>query len=190
MDEQKSAYVVVGDKRMASVRSAMEDVASLVDSLRLGCEIAYKREPTQEEGDAFERIHDQSMGVSHRSGECFVPMGSHSGRKCKCGTWVWGGPTVCRRCIDADAVEIGMQWKAESARLRRLFSDAGQGEHDVLALIDHYQRDAIDARRRLRAVLAVLEKNGCDCDCDHHPDEHGGDCDLCLACRIGDVIGK
>lgn len=84
----------------------MEDVTSLVDSLRLGCEIAYQREPTQEEGDAHEYCHDQSMGASHGSGECFVPMGSHHGRKCKCGTWVWGGPTVCQRCVDADAVTL------------------------------------------------------------------------------------
>lgn len=103
MDERKSVYVVVDDEQMTRVRSAMEDVTSLVDSLRLGCEIAYQREPTQEEGDAFEHRHDQSMGASHGSGECFVPMGSHHGWKCKCGTWVWGGPTVCQRCVDADA---------------------------------------------------------------------------------------
>lgn len=31
-------------------------------------------------------------------------------------------------------------------------------------------------------------QNGCDCECDHHPDERGPDCDVCLACRIGDAL--
>ena len=45
MDERKSVYVVVDDEQITRVRSAMEDVTSLADSLRLGCEIAYRREP-------------------------------------------------------------------------------------------------------------------------------------------------
>jgi hypothetical protein len=190
MDERKSVYVVVDDEQMTRVRSAMEDVTSLVDSLRLGCEIAYQREPTQEEGDAFEHRHDQSMGASHGSDECFVPMGNHHGWKCKCGTWVWGGPTVCQRCVDAEAVKIALEWKAEADRLRKLFDDAGQGEHNVLALIDHYQRNSMEADDRLRAVRKLLEENGCECPCDHHPDERGHDCKVCLACRIGEAVGK
>lgn len=79
---------------------------------------------------------------------------------------------------------------AEADRLRKLFDDAGQGEHNVLALIDHYQRNSMDADERLRAVRKLLEENGCECPCDHHPDERGDDCDLCLACRIGEVVGK
>ena len=79
---------------------------------------------------------------------------------------------------------------AEADRLRKLFDDAGQGEHNVLALIDHYQRNSMDADDRLRAVRKLLEENGCECPCDHHPDERGDDCDLCLACRIGEAVGK
>ena len=79
---------------------------------------------------------------------------------------------------------------AEADRLRKLFDDAGQGEHNVLALIDHYQRNSKDADERLRAVRVLLEENGCDCPCDHHPDERGADCDMCLACRIGEAVGK
>ena len=78
----------------------------------------------------------------------------------------------------------------EADRLRKLFDDAGQGEHNVLALIDHYQRNSMDADDRLRAVRKLLEENGCECPCDHHPDERGDDCDLCLACRIGEAVGK
>ena len=37
---------------------------------------------------------------------------------------------------------------AEADRLRRLFDDAGQGEHNVLALIDHYQRNSMEADER------------------------------------------
>lgn len=79
---------------------------------------------------------------------------------------------------------------AEADRLRKLFDDAGQGEHNVLALIDHYQHNSMDADERLRAVRKLLEENGCECPCDHHPDERGDDCDLCLACRIGEAVGK
>jgi len=79
---------------------------------------------------------------------------------------------------------------AEADRLRKLFDDAGQGEHNVLALIDHYQRNSMEADERLRVVRRLLEENGCDCPCDHHPDERGADCDMCLACRIGEAVGK
>lgn len=190
MDERKSVYVVVDDEQITRVRSAMEDVTSLVDSLRLGCEIAYRREPTQEEGDAHEHRHDQSMGASHGSAECFVPMGSHHGWKCKCGTWVWGGPTVCQRCVDADAVKIALEWKAEADRLRKLFDDAGEGQYNVLNLVESYQRNSMEADERLRAVRKLLEENGCECPCDHHPDERGSACEVCLACRIGEAVGK
>jgi hypothetical protein len=77
----------------------------------------------------------------------------------------------------------------EADRLRKLFDDAGQGEHNVLALIDHYQRNSMDADERLRAVRCLLEENGCECPCDHHPDERGPD-EVCLACRIGEAVGK
>lgn len=40
MDERKSVYTVVDDEQMSRVRSAMDDATRLLDSLRLGCEIA------------------------------------------------------------------------------------------------------------------------------------------------------
>ena len=80
--------------------------------------------------------------------------------------------------------------KEERDRLRKLFDDAGQGEHNVLALIDYYQRQSMDADERIRAVLALLEENGCNCECDHHPEEHDADCERCLACRIEDALTK
>lgn len=109
LDDGKSVYPVVSDKQMSRVRDALEEVTSLVDSLRLGCEIAYRREPTQAEGDAYEFRYDQSMGASHGTAECFVPMGSHHGWRCTCGAWVWGGPTICQRCVDREAVKISTE---------------------------------------------------------------------------------
>lgn len=79
---------------------------------------------------------------------------------------------------------------AEADRLRKLFDDAGQGEHNVLALIDHYQRNSMDADERLRAVRKLLEWNGCECECEHHWEDHDDDCDRCLACLIGEAVGK
>ena len=58
---------------MRRAREALDDVTSLVDSLRLGCEIAYRREPSQAEGDA------NANGTEYGADECFVPMGGHHG---------------------------------------------------------------------------------------------------------------
>lgn len=38
---------------------------------------------------------------------------------------------------------------AEAYRMRKIFDDAGQGEHNVLALVDHYQRSSMEADERL-----------------------------------------
>lgn len=55
-------------------------------------------------------------------------------------------------------------------------------------------REAREARAEERAkviaeVVALLKQNGCDCFCDHHPEEHDEDCERCLACRIADAVG-
>ena len=39
-------------------------------------------------------------------------------------------------------------------------------------------------------VEAVLAANGCDCDCDHHRDEHEDYCERCLGCRIQAAIDE
>ena len=79
---------------------------------------------------------------------------------------------------------------AEADRLRKLFDDAGEGQYNVLNLVESYQRNSMEADERLRAVRKLLEENGCECPCDHHPDESGPDCEVCLACRIGEAVGK
>jgi ribosomal protein L11 methylase PrmA len=47
---------------------------------------------------------------------------------------------------------------AERDRLRKLFDDAGQGEHNVLALVDHYQRNSMDAGARLAALTTERDR--------------------------------
>lgn len=44
--------------------------------------------------------------------------------------------------------------EAERDRLRKLFDDAGQGEYNVLALIDHYQAETIAEEERRRTAEA------------------------------------
>lgn len=46
--------------------------------------------------------------------------------------------------------------RAEVERLRKIFDDAGQGEHNVLALVEHYQQQAMDADEKLWAVRVRL----------------------------------
>lgn len=84
------------------------------ESAELGCAIAYRRHPTQEEGDAHAYLANKGDVIE----EAHVPMGDHHGHRCACGRWVWGGPTVCRGCTDAIAVKIAMEWKVECERLR------------------------------------------------------------------------
>jgi len=51
-------------------------------------------------------------------------------------------------------------------------------------------RQTMEADERLRAVRKLLEENGCECPCDHHWEERGPDCEICLACLIGEAVGK
>lgn len=41
---------------------------------------------------------------------------------------------------------------------------------------------------RLEAVIErvgnVLAAHGCECECEHHADEHDDDCERCLGCRV------
>ena len=78
--------------------------------------------------------------------------------------------------------------KTERDRLRKLFDDAGQGEHNVLALVDHYQAASMASDAKLDAVRSLLSENGCNCECGHHWEEHDDDCERCLACRIDAAI--
>lgn len=39
-------------------------------------------------------------------------------------------------------------------------------------------------------VLKLIEQNGCDCECEHHLEEHDDDCERCLACSIEKAINE
>jgi len=49
-------------------------------------------------------------------------------------------------------------YAAEVRRIRELFEDAGKGEHNVLALIDHYQGAAFKAEAKHDRMLTGLDK--------------------------------
>jgi len=86
------------------------DAVRRAESAELGCEIAYRREPTQDEGDA----HEDALG------ECFVPMGGWTGRRCRvCNRWTWGGPTACVACVSQEeaVLALGRAWMHGGATL-------------------------------------------------------------------------
>jgi len=74
-------------------------------------------------------------------------------------------------------------WRRENETLR------ANCDH-LRNLVESYQQNSMEADERLRAVRKLLEENGCECPCDHHPDERGDDCEVCLACLIGEAVGK
>jgi len=95
----------------------------------------------------------------------------------------------------AEKTRVVDEWKAANGYNDLLASStaaeyAGEGQFNVLNLVESYQRNSMEADERLRAVRKLLEENGCECPCDHHPDERGPDCEVCLACRIGEAVGK
>jgi len=155
------------DKALNDALSGEADAVRRAESAELGCEIAYKREPTQAEGDAHEYRHDQSLGASECIRECHVPMGNHHGHRCLCGRWVWGGPTVCQRCVDAEAVKITLEWKAEADRLRLRADADTKAKAEWENLFNERNRLWREEADRVGAVKLLLEKNGCDCDCAH-----------------------
>lgn len=159
------------------------DAVRRAESAELGCEIAYRRDPTQAEGDA----HELPRGEGSIR-ECHVPMGNHHGHRCACGIWVWGGPTVCRRCVDAEAVKIAMEWKDEADRLRLRADTDAKAKAAWNPLYDERYRLWREEADRVGAVKLLLEANGCDCDCNHDAESHDSDCERCLACRISWAI--
>ncbi len=58
------------------------------------------RQPSKQEGDAFETKRDSDAGSKQPTGECFVDRGGWTGNRCRvCTKWVWGGPTACEACV-------------------------------------------------------------------------------------------
>jgi hypothetical protein len=118
--EKCSMGSTIGYSGTAAVVRERDEWKARAESAELGCDIAYRREPTQEEGDAHEDKQHQSMGPELATGECFVAMGGWTGRRCRhCNRWVWGGPTACVVCVEKAARdELGIQLAACQERLR------------------------------------------------------------------------
>lgn len=76
------------------------------------------------------------------------------------------GEATAEDGVCPDAVEI-VRLQAEMERLRKIFDDAGHGEHNVLALVDHYQDEVIKATaevERCRELIIALVENACEVD--------------------------
>lgn len=112
-----------------------------------------------------------------------------------------------RRCVGAEQRDVGtatakMREALRAAEQRELvaLAELNEREADVKTLQTHVevQREALQKTSKAVAKLVVpvtkiqklLEENGCDCECDHHWEDHDEDCARCLACRISMAIQK
>lgn len=146
-DEWHRQYCMASEAQ-ASALSGESEAVRRAESAELGCEIAYRREPTQAEGDAHEYEQHESMGPVHGTGECFVPMGGWTGRRCRvCRRWVWGGPTACDACA---AFEAGQE-RADAAEKR-----AEEAERECAEAWD-VQGMAVARAEKAEAKLAEAE---------------------------------
>lgn len=73
-------------------------------------------------------------------------------------------------------------------KLLAALTDGSNGEYNVLELLDLYHDQRLIAEGKIARIGELLGANGCDCECDHHWEEHDDDCERCLACRIADVL--
>jgi hypothetical protein len=53
---------------------------------------------------------------------------------------------------------------------------------------DDWRARAESAESKLERVGDLLSANGCDCECEHDSESHYDGCELCLPCRIDEVI--
>jgi hypothetical protein len=69
--------------------------------------------------------------------------------------------------------------KDERDRLRKIFDDAGEGQYNVLRLVEHYQQEAIEPEAKLTAIRELITEHGCECEAIQS---------LCLPCQIARLI--
>lgn len=128
----------------------LREMRQRAESAELGCDIAYRREPTQAEGDAHEGA-THADGRRFPDGECFVPMGGWTGRRCRvCRRWTWGGPTACAVCV---------------ARLDERPNDGRSGRCGIRVSNDHWC--ILDVGHGGDHSMASVKPHECECgDCD------------------------
>jgi hypothetical protein len=66
------------------------------------------------------------------------------------------------RFSDEGLIAAGYVLAAEVLRFRKLFDDAGQGEHNVLALVEHYQAQAIELGERPTLEMLMRAHDSAD----------------------------
>ena len=172
----------------SKARSEASDAMARAESAELGCEIAYRREPTPAEGEAY--AHQMCEGAIV---EAHVPMGNWHGHRCTCGKWVWGGGTVCQRCVDAQAVRTAVD-RAVEAEQRALDAECERDGCRALEVAAeeraerlYRDRNAVDEKlkeedsyhahvRHCEALEALREAEDCSTG--------GGDmrCGRCVSC--------
>jgi len=168
--DQAMADAAADNAEAIRARAERDAWRARAEAAELGCEIAYKREPTQAEGDAYE-----SGEPAHAKGECFVAMGGFTGRRCRvCSRWTWGGPTACEACV---VKEDRDEWKAQHENalaswrsdLQAVADRAATAEHEVERLrayeaeFENAKLNALMWREHCesaRAELAELRRGG------------------------------
>jgi protein-tyrosine-phosphatase len=107
-----------------------------------------------------------------------------------------------RKRVDAEqyGADYLIAMRERSAQLATALQQCAKGaaEVDTKAKAAKAWEDLYNERNRLwraagdklDAIGSLLERNGCDCDCEHHWEEHGDECDLCLACQISAAVGS
>lgn len=112
--------------------------------------------PTLDELAELAGLHEAATpGPWHHDGHAFVSCG---------GPHASGSTLVdCSKHVDADYIA------AARNAIPGLLAAARRG------------MEADDTIRRIGLLLAG---NGCDCECDHHAEEHEDDCSRCLACLV------
>jgi len=124
------------ERRCYDAECSLKEALDGAESAEFGCEIAYKREPTQEEADANANGAD----------ECFIPMGGWTARRCRhCRIWVFGGPTACVRCVERN------EKRELQAQLENVLDSHVEGA---------WMARALGAEQNLKELRSVLNDAG------------------------------
>jgi hypothetical protein len=81
--------------------------------------------------------------------------------------------------------------RAAQAERDEALANLNEREADVKTLqreLEHAKRLWREEADRVGSVVLLIEGHGCDCECEHHWEEHDKDCERCLACRISMAI--
>ena len=87
-------------------------------------------------------------------------------------------PIAARRELDRSATEIAHAYLGAVRRAEKAEQELARAEAEATRLRAAHER-----------VGAVLSANGCECECDHHYEDHDDDCERCLGCRIEAALG-